>query len=57
MTIKCGGLVKGDRTAQMVLQHTGPNSFEQTVNDRVEGKNRSTSNFAFVRANTQAASQ
>jgi len=55
MTIKWGGLVNGDRTAQMVLQRTGPNSFAQTVNDRVEGKNRSTSRFAFVRANTQAA--
>lgn len=55
MTIKWGGLVNGDRTAQMVLQRTGPNSFAQTVNDRVEGKNRSTSNFAFVRASVQAA--
>lgn len=55
MTIKWGGLVNGDRTAQMVLQRTGPNSFAQTVKDRVEGKNRSTSNFAFVRTTTQAA--
>ena len=55
MTIKWGGLVNGDRTAQMVLERTGPNSFAQTVNDRVEGKNRSTSRFAFVRATTQAA--
>ena len=55
MTIKWGGLVNGDRTAQMVLERTGPNSFAQTVNDTVEGKKRSTSNFAFVRANTQAA--
>lgn len=55
MTINWGGLVNGDRTAQMVLQRTGPNSFAQTVNDRVEGKSRRTSNFAFVRANTQAA--
>ena len=55
MTIKWGGLVNGDRTAQMVLVRTGPNSFAQTVNDTVEGKKRSTSNFAFVRANTQAA--
>jgi hypothetical protein len=55
MTIKWGGLVNGDRTAQMVLQRTGPNSFAQIVNDRVEGKDRSTSNFAFVRANIQAA--
>jgi len=55
MTIKWGGLVNGDRTAQMVLERTGPNSFAQTVNDRVEGKSRRTSNFAFVRANTQAS--
>ncbi len=55
MTIKWGGLVNGDRTAQMVLQRTGPNSFAQTVNDTVEGKSRSTSSFAFVRTNTQAA--
>jgi hypothetical protein len=49
MTIKWGGLVNGDRTAQMVLQRTGPNSFAQIVNDTVEGKKRSTSKFAFVR--------
>jgi hypothetical protein len=55
MTIKWGGLVNGDRTAQMVLQRTGPNSFAQTVNDRVEGKSRSTSRFSFVRTATQAA--
>jgi hypothetical protein len=55
MTIKWGGLVNGDRTAQMVLQRTGPNSFAQTVNDTVEGKKRSTSNFSFVRATAQAA--
>jgi hypothetical protein len=55
MTIKWGGLVNGDRTARMVLVRTGPNSFAQTVNDTVEGKSRSTSSFAFVRATTQAA--
>jgi hypothetical protein len=49
MIIKWGALVNGDRTAQMVLERTGPNSFVQIVNDRVEGKNRSTSSFAFVR--------
>ena len=49
MNIKWGGLVNGDRTAQMVLERTGPNSFDQIVNDTVEGKKRSTSNFAFVR--------
>jgi hypothetical protein len=55
MTINWGGLVNGDRTAQMVLERTGPNSFAQTVNDTVDGKKRRTSNFAFVRATTQAA--
>lgn len=55
MTIKWGGLVNGDRTAQMVLERTGPNSFSQTVNDTVEGKNRNTSSFAFRRTNIQAA--
>jgi hypothetical protein len=49
MNIKWGGLVNGDRTAQMVLRRTGPNSFAQTVNDEVDGKHRSTSHFAFVR--------
>ena len=49
MNIKWGGLVNGDRTAQMVLERTGPNSFAQVVNDKVEGKSRSTSNFVFVR--------
>ena len=49
MNIKWGGLVNGDRTAQMVLERTGPNSFAQIVNDRVAGINRSTSNFVFVR--------
>ena len=54
MTIRWGALVNGDRTAQMVLERTGPDSFAQIVNDKVEGKNRSTSSFAFVRANKQA---
>ena len=49
MTIKWGALVNGDWTAQMVLERTGPNSFVQTVNDKVEGKSRSTSRFDFVR--------
>lgn len=49
MDIKWGGLVNGDRTAQMVLERTGSNSFAQIVTDKVEGKSRSTSNFAFVR--------
>ena len=49
MNIKWGGLVNGDRSAQMVLQRTGLNSFTQVVNDSVEGKSRSTSNFSFKR--------
>ncbi|QIG47054.1 hypothetical protein G5V57_04405 [Nordella sp. HKS 07] len=49
MTIRWGGLVNGDRTAQMVLERTGPNSFAETVNDSVAGTNRNTANFAFVR--------
>ena len=49
MTIKWGALVNGDRTAQMVLERTGPDSFVQTVNDRVDGKSRSTSRFTFFR--------
>ena len=49
MNIKWGGTVNGDRTAQMVLERTGPNSFAQTVNDEVAGIKRSTSNFVFVR--------
>ncbi len=49
MTIKWGGLVNGDRTAQMVLERTGPDSFAQTVNDKVAGVNRSTSRFVFKR--------
>ena len=49
MNIKWGGLVNGDRTAQMVLQRTGLNSFTQIVNDSVDGKSRSTSNFSFKR--------
>ena len=49
MTIRWGGLVNGDRSAQMVLERTGTNSFAQTVNDRVAGVNRSTSRFTFKR--------
>ena len=49
LTITWGGLVNGDRTAQMVLQRTGPNTFALTVNDCVAGKNRSTSSFTFKR--------
>ena len=49
LTIRWGGLVNGDRTARMVLERTGPNSFAQTVIDKVSGKTRSTSSFAFRR--------
>jgi hypothetical protein len=49
LTIRWGGLVNGDRTAKMVLERTGPNSFAQTVIDKVSGKTRSTSSFAFRR--------
>lgn len=49
LTITWGGLVNGDRTAQMVLQRIGPNTFAQTVNDTVAGKSRSTSSFTFKR--------
>ena len=49
LNIRWGGLVNGDRTAQMVLERTGPNSFAQTVLDKVLGKTRSTSSFAFKR--------
>ena len=49
LTIQWGGLVNGDRTAKMVLERTGPNSFAQTVIDKVSGKTRSTSSFAFRR--------
>lgn len=49
MNIRWGGLVNGDRSAQMVLERTGPKSFAQTVNDEVEGKNRHTSKIVFKR--------
>jgi len=49
LNIRWGGLVNGDRTAKMILQRTGPNSFAQTVVDKVSGKTRSTSSFAFKR--------
>ena len=55
MKIKWGGLVNGDRTAQMVLERTGPDSLAQTVNDKVAGKNRSTSHFTFKRENISAS--
>ena len=49
MNIRWGGLVNGDRTAQLVLERTGPDLFAQTVFDKVAGKTRSTSSFAFKR--------
>ena len=49
LNIRWGGLVNGDRTAKMVLERTDPNSFAQTVIDKVSGKTRSTSSFAFKR--------
>jgi len=49
LNIRWGGLVNGDRTARMILERTGPNSFSQTVVDEVSGKMRSTSSFAFKR--------
>jgi hypothetical protein len=49
VNIRWAGLVNGDRTAQMVLARTGPNSFSQTVTDKVGGKNRRTSVLEFRR--------
>jgi hypothetical protein len=49
LNIRWGGLVNGDRSAQMVLERTGPDSFAQTVVDKVSGKTRNTSRFAFKR--------
>jgi hypothetical protein len=50
LTITWGGLVNGDRTAEMILTRTGPNTFVQTVVDEVSGKSRNTSNFNFTRS-------
>ncbi len=55
MKIKWGGLVNGDRIAQMILERTGPDSFAQLVNDKVAGTNRSTSRFFFKRDNISAS--
>ena len=49
MTIRWGGLVNGHRSAQMILERTGPDSFVQTVVDNVAGKSRITSSFEFKR--------
>ena len=49
MTIRWGGLVNGHRTAQMILERTGPDSFVQRVIDNVAGKSRITSSFEFKR--------
>ena len=55
MNIRWGGLVNGDRTAVMILERTGPNSFAQTVSDKVAGINRRTSSFAFKRDSISAS--
>lgn len=49
MNIKWGGRLNVDRTAQMILERSGLNSFAQTVNDKVAGINRSKSSFMFRR--------
>lgn len=49
MSIRWGGVVNGDRTAQMIVSRTGPHTFVLTVNDTVSGKRRSTSNLTFKR--------
>jgi hypothetical protein len=49
MSIWWAGLVNGDRSAQMVLERTGPDSFAQSVSDKVAGINRNTSSFTFKR--------
>jgi hypothetical protein len=49
MNITWGGVVNGDRKAQLVLERTGPNTFVQSVNDRVAGATRNTSRFSFKR--------
>jgi hypothetical protein len=54
LTITWGGLVNGDRTANMILRRTGPNSFAQTVIDQVAGRSRDTSQFNFTRSQSVA---
>jgi hypothetical protein len=49
MNITWGGLVNGDRNAQMVLERISENAFAQTVTDRVNGVTRNTSKFTFRR--------
>jgi hypothetical protein len=49
MNITWGGLVNGDRNAQMVLERMSENAFAQTVTDRVNGVTRNTSRFTFQR--------
>jgi hypothetical protein len=49
MSVRWGGVVNGDRTAQMVISRTGPHSFAQTVSDKVAGSRRSTSSLTFKR--------
>jgi len=47
MNITWGGEVNGDRSATMILQRTGADTFSQTVFDKVGGKQRQTSKFTF----------
>ena len=49
LNVSWGAPVNGDRVAQMVITRTGENSFVQTVTDKVGGKTRTTSRFAFIR--------
>ncbi|WP_426130917.1 hypothetical protein [Pararhizobium sp. PWRC1-1] len=49
LAVTWGGVVNGDRKAQMVLRRTGQNTFEQTVVDQVNGATKTTSQFAFKR--------
>ena len=49
MNITWNGEVNGDRKAKMVLERVGPNSFTQTVTDKVRGKSMTTSKFVFKR--------
>ncbi|EFL88770.1 hypothetical protein [Ahrensia sp. R2A130] len=41
--------VNGDRTARLTVVRQGPNQFMQTVGDRVDGKDVTTSSFTFRR--------
>lgn len=41
--------VNGDRSARLTVVRQGPNQFQQTVGDQVDGKNVTTSSFTFRR--------